>query len=120
MQKENKKIAVEIEVAKQLVHASLPMKLVLQIDDYVENDPYGKHNDSRTAAMTELLKIGLWFAKKRKEFETIFKSPELMEELTSQLSEGGLVDYAERMKWDEFQIVWSIFRNEAKDRKMVG
>lgn len=108
----------ELEEAKQLVHASLPMKLLTQIDDYVENDPYGKHNDSRTSALKELLTIGLWFAKKREEFEVIFKNPELMEELQSQLNEGGLVDYVQRMKWQEFQVVWSIFKTEAKSRKM--
>lgn len=108
----------EFQNARQLVHVNLPLRQITEIDEYVENDPYGKVNDSRTSAIKELLTIGLWFAKKREEFEAIFKNPELMEELQSQLSEGGLVDYVQRMKWQEFQVVWSIFKTEAKARKM--
>lgn len=105
--------------AKQMLHISLPMQLISSIDDYIVNDNYGKIHNSRTSATEELLKIGLWFAKKRDEFETIFKNPELMEELQSQLHEGGLVDFVQHMNWQQFQVVWSIFKTEAKDRKMI-
>lgn len=108
----------EFENVKQLIHLQLPLRLITEIDDYVENNVYGKTNESRTSAIKELLTVGLWFAKKRDEFETIFKNPELMEELQGQLSEGGLVDYVQRMKWQEFQVVWSIFKTEARARKM--
>jgi|GEM_PF-3003137 len=113
----NNKIAAEMEVS-QLIHTNLPLRLLSQIDDYVRDDPYGKRNDSRSSAVRELLTVGLWFAKKRHEFEAAFKNPELMEELQTQLHEGGLVDYIQRMKWQEFQVVWSIFKTEAKSRKM--
>jgi len=116
--KGNREIAQEMEDATQLVHTQLSMRLLSEIDDYVREDPYGKRNDSRSSAIRELLTIGLWFAKKREEFEAVFKNPELMEELQSQLHEGGLVDYIQRMKWQEFQVVWSIFKTEAKSRKM--
>lgn len=108
----------EFENAVQMIHLNLPLKLVSQIDNYVQNSPYGKTNNSRTSAIKELLIIGLWFADKRDEFEAAFKNPELMEELQSQLHEGGLVDYVQRMNWQEFQVVWSIFKTEAKTRKM--
>jgi len=42
-----------------------------------------------------------------------------MEELQSQLNEGGLVDYVQHMTWQQFQVVWSIFKTEAKSRKMT-
>lgn len=98
---------------------NMPVTLIMDVDDYQENDIYGKQHVSRTAAVIELLKIGLWFSKKRNDFEVIFKNPELMEELSSQLHEGGLVDFAQRMNWEEFQVVWSIFKTEAKARKMI-
>jgi Arc/MetJ-type ribon-helix-helix transcriptional regulator len=118
MSTENKEILDQLADATQMVHVSLPLRLLSKIDDYVENDDYGKANNSRSSAIRELLTVGLWFASRRKEFEAIFKNPELMEELQSQLSEGGLVDYVQRMKWQEFQVVWSIFKTEAKSRKM--
>jgi len=118
-EKEKDEILEQLADATQMIHASLPLRLVTKIDDYVENDPIGKANNSRTAAIRELLTVGLWFATRRKEFEDIFKNPELMEEIQSQLSEGGLVDYVERMNWKQFQVVWSIFKTEAKARKLV-
>ena len=118
IEKKESEFLEQLASAKQPIHVTLPLRLVTKIDDYVENDPYGKANDSRTAAIRELLTIGLWFASRRKEFENVFKNPELMEEIESQLSEGGLVDYAQRMSWKQFQIIWSIFKNEAKTRKM--
>lgn len=116
---EKKEILEQLADATQMVHVSLPLRLVTKIDDYVENDDYGKANNSRSSAIRELLTVGLWFATRRKEFEVIFKNPELMEELQSQLNEGGLVDYVQRMNWQQFQVVWSIFKTEAKSRKMV-
>jgi hypothetical protein len=118
MVKENREIALEIEEASQMVHLSLSLGLLGRLDDYVRDDPYGRRNNSRSSAIRELLTIGLWFAKKRDEFEAVFKNPELMEELQTQLHQGGLVDYVQRMKWQEFQVVWSIFKTEAKSRKM--
>ncbi len=115
---ENNEILQQLADATQAIHVTLPLRLVTKIDDYVENDPYGKANNSRSAAIRELLTVGVWFATRRKEFETIFKSPELMEELQTQLDEGGLVDYVQRMNWQQFQVVWSIFKTEAKSRKI--
>lgn len=100
---------------KQLIHVNLPIGLTQQIDEYVSKNSV---HDSRSSAMRELLKIGLWFANRKKEFEVIFNNPELMEELGSQYNEGGLVDYAQRMNTREFSIVYSIFKNEAKTRKL--
>lgn len=116
---DKKEIFDQIEDQKQLVSMHLPISLLVKIDDFIENDPYGKRHNSRTSAFKELLAVGLWFSKRRQEFEKIFKSPELMNELSSQLKEGGLVDFVEHMNFEEFQIVWSIFKNEAKDRKLI-
>jgi len=100
---------------KQLIHVNLPIGLISRVDKYVEENIV---HESRSSAVRELLKIGLWFAYKKKEFETIFKNPELMEELGTQLDEGGLVDYVQRMNLREFRVVYSIFENEAKTRKL--
>lgn len=121
---ENTKIEKQISLSAvegmtKGVMTNLPVTLLMEIEDYQENDIYGKRHSNRTAAMIELIKIGLWFSKKRNDFEIIFKNPELMEELSTQLHEGGLVDFAQRMNWEEFQVVWSIFKTEAKARKMI-
>ena len=105
----------QLEKSKQLVSMQLPVKLLVRVDDFVENNGF----ESRTSAFKELVTVGLFLSEKKKEFEAIFKNPELMDELNTQLKEGGLVDFVQRMKWDEFQVVWSIMKNEAKDRKLI-
>ena len=105
----------EIGKSKQMITMQLPISLLLRVDSFAEKENY----ESRTSAFKELLNVGLFISERRKEFETIFKNPELMDELNTQLREGGLVDFVQRMKWDEFQVVWSIMKNEAKDRKLV-
>jgi len=103
------------EIGKQLVSMQLPLSVLVRIDDFADKNNY----NSRTSTVIELLKVGLFISEKKKEFETIFKNPELMDELNTQLKEGGLVDFVQRMKWEEFQVVWSIMKNEARDRKII-
>lgn len=109
----------EVGEMTKLVSMNLPIETILRIEEYQKNDLYGRHLNSRTAAVIDLIKVGLWFSTKRKEFESIINNPEVMEELKTQLNEGGLVDYVQRVKTDEFLILWSIFKTEAKARKIV-
>lgn len=97
----------------QLVHFNLPLEILDDIDQYVKT--YNK--DSRVSAVKDLLRVGIWFANKKHEFETIFNNPHLMDEITGQLKEGGLVDFVQRMDAYQFQVVWSIFKTEARARK---
>jgi len=103
----------------QMVHVNIPYRILGNMDEYITNDKHGRRHESRSSAIRELLAIGLWFAKRRDEFETIFNNPELMDEINSQLKEGGLVDYVQRMNFEQFLIVWQIFKTEAKSRKMI-
>lgn len=97
----------------QLVHFSLPLEILDDIDQYAKEN----NRVSRVAAVKDLLKVGIWFAKKKHEFETIFHNPHLMDEITGQLKEGGLVDFVQRMDTNQFQVIWSIFKTEARARK---
>jgi len=105
---------VGYEDLKQLVHFNLPLEILDRIDEYVRTS---KKHLSRVAAVIELLKAGLWMAEKKEELEKIFKNPHLMDEITGQLKEGGLVDFVQRMDTREFMVVWEIFKTEAKSRK---
>ena len=84
-----------------MIHLSLPMGLLIRLDKFVTSNKFGRYN-SRVSAIIDLLNVGLWFTERKEQFEAIFKNPELMEELASQLHEGGLVDYVQRMNWQEF------------------
>lgn len=96
----------------QMVHFNLPLDILDEVDEYVKET--NKH--SRVEAVRDLLRAGLWIAKKKDELEKIFRNPHLMDEITGQLKEGGLVDFVQHMDASQFLVVWSIFKTEARAR----
>ena len=97
----------ELVPSHTLCH-KIPYSLLIKIDHYVGHAR--KH--SRTEAINELLELALFIAENMKRIQ----DPELMSEIHSQLKEGGLVDYVQKLTPKDFEVIHSIFEVEHKSR----